>query len=92
MRATRLNVTSIVRKFYDHDSDRSLILIRNTDAAVAVMVQFGQPADPTDGFDILAGDTFSIDRNILAFDMSQEIYVWCPTAGNVNNNIKSIVG
>ena len=92
MRTTRLNVTSVQRKFYDTDKDRSLIIIRNTDAAVPVLVQFGQPADPLDGFDILAGDTFTIERAFILFDMSQEIYVWCPTAGAVNNNIKTIVG
>ena len=80
------------RKISDADAVRSLVMVRNVDAAITVMIQFGNPSDNNDGFDVLAGDTFSIDRNVPEFKMDEEIYMWCLVTGAINNNVKIIVG
>jgi len=85
MRMSQLNLTPNPRKFFEHDARRGIFMLRNTDAAIIIRVQFGQPGSINDFFPILPGDTFTLDRG----DLTQEIYIMADTA--MSNN-QSAVG
>ena len=80
MRATRLNLTTSPQKFFADDKGRGIVIIRNTDPLIIIRLQFGSPSDSRDGFEILAGDTLTLDRG----DLSQAIYLWADTAHSNN--------
>lgn len=85
MRASRLNLTTSPRKHFDADARRGIFMLRNTDAAIIIRVQFGHPGSVEDFFEVLPGDTLTLDRG----DLSQEIYIMADTA--MSNN-KTMVG
>lgn len=85
MRMTRLNLTTRPQQFFAHDAKRGIFMLRNTDAAIIIRVQFGQPGSTDDFFPVLPGDTLTFDRG----DLSQEIYIMADTA--MSNN-QSAVG
>ena len=80
MRMSQQNLTTAPRKYFDGDAKRGIFMCRNTDAAIIIYVQFGQPGSLTDFFPILPGDTFTLDRG----DLSQEIYLYA-SAATANN-------
>lgn len=82
MRAFRsFNFTTTPQLFFPADKQRGIFILRNTDAAIIIRCQFGSPSNALDGFDVLAGDTLTLDRG----DLTQEIYIWAATATSNNN-------
>ena len=85
MRASRINLTTSPFKFFEADARRGIFIFRNRDAVVIAHVQFGPPNSNVDFFDILPGDTLTLDRG----DLTQEIYLFADTA---NSNNQTLVG
>lgn len=83
MRAFRsFNFTITPQLFFPADKERGVFILRNTDAVLTIRCQFGPPSNELDGFDVLAGDTLTLDRG----DLTQTIYIWA-TGAMSNNNL-----
>jgi len=65
MRSGRVNLTTVMQKYYSYDEKRGLVAIRNLHATETIFFNGGN-SHKRDAFPILAGDVLTLERGHIA--------------------------